>query len=51
VAALEDPEFMRRDRPRPLLYGDGRAAERIVAAVERYAGSHERAQAREAATT
>jgi UDP-N-acetylglucosamine 2-epimerase len=50
-AALDDPEFMRRDRERPLLYGDGRAAERIVAALERYAGSHEQAQAREAATT
>jgi len=50
-AALEDPQFMRRDRERPLLYGDGRAAERIVAALERHAGSDERAQAREAATT
>jgi UDP-GlcNAc3NAcA epimerase len=50
-AALEDQEFMRRDRERPLLYGDGLAAERIVAALERHAGSHERAQAREAATT
>jgi UDP-N-acetylglucosamine 2-epimerase len=50
-AALEDDDFMRRDRERPLLYGDGRAADRIVAAVERYAGSHERARTREAATT
>jgi UDP-N-acetylglucosamine 2-epimerase len=34
-AALEDESFMRRDRPRPLLYGDGRTAGRIVAALER----------------
>ena len=33
-AALDDPEFMRRDRARPTLYGDGRTAERIVAALE-----------------
>jgi UDP-GlcNAc3NAcA epimerase len=33
--ALADDEFMRRDRPRPPLYGDGRAAARIVAALER----------------
>ena len=33
-AALDDGEFMRRDRPRPTLYGDGRTAERIVAALE-----------------
>ena len=35
-AALADQEFVRRDRPRPVLYGDGRAAERIVAALERH---------------
>ena len=35
AAALHDPEFMRRDRPRPALYGDGQAARRIVAALER----------------
>ena len=28
--------FMDRDRPRPALYGDGHAAERIVAALERH---------------
>ncbi len=50
-AALEDEAFMRRDRERPLLYGDGRAAERIVAALERQAGRREPAQIREAATT
>jgi UDP-N-acetylglucosamine 2-epimerase len=36
AAALADPEFMNRDRPRPPLYGDGRAASRIVAALERH---------------
>ena len=40
--ALADDAFMRRDRPRPSLYGDGRAAARIVAALERH---HERAVA------
>ena len=35
-AALEDAAFMRRDRPRPPLFGDGRAAERIVAALEQH---------------
>jgi UDP-N-acetylglucosamine 2-epimerase len=34
--ALADSSFMRRDRPRPPLYGDGRAADRIVAALERH---------------
>ena len=34
-AALDDEAFMRRDRQRPVLYGDGRAAERVVAALER----------------
>jgi hypothetical protein len=33
-AALDDAAFMRRDRPRPPLYGDGMAAGRIVAALE-----------------
>ena len=33
-AALDDSEFMRRDRPRPTLYGDGRTARRIVDALE-----------------
>jgi UDP-GlcNAc3NAcA epimerase len=35
AAALADEAFMTRDRPRPPLYGDGRAADRIVAAFER----------------
>ena len=43
-AALADEAFMNRDRPRPALYGDGRAATRIVAALERH---HARATARE----
>ena len=34
--ALADETFMRRDRPRPPLFGDGDAARRIVAALERY---------------
>jgi UDP-N-acetylglucosamine 2-epimerase len=34
-AALADSGFMDRSRPRPDLYGDGSAAERIVAALER----------------
>ena len=34
AAALADEEFMSRSRPRPALYGDGRAAERIVVALE-----------------
>jgi UDP-N-acetylglucosamine 2-epimerase len=34
-AALADPAFMDRSRPRPELFGDGHAAERIVAALER----------------
>jgi UDP-N-acetylglucosamine 2-epimerase len=33
--ALADDAFMDRSRPRPELYGDGHAAERIVAALER----------------
>jgi UDP-N-acetylglucosamine 2-epimerase len=33
-AALADAGFMDRDRPRPSLYGDGRSAARIVAALE-----------------
>jgi UDP-GlcNAc3NAcA epimerase len=33
--ALADPAFMDRSRPRPELYGDGHAAERIVSALER----------------
>ena len=34
--ALADETFMRRDRPRPPLFGDGEAARRIVAALERH---------------
>ena len=34
AAALGDEAFMDRARPRPALYGDGYAAERIVAALE-----------------
>ncbi|HUF06208.1 MAG TPA: UDP-N-acetylglucosamine 2-epimerase (non-hydrolyzing) [Candidatus Binatia bacterium] len=36
AAALSDSAFMDRDRPRPPLYGDGSAATRIVAALERH---------------
>jgi UDP-GlcNAc3NAcA epimerase len=35
-AALDDAAFMGRSRPRPPLYGDGQAAARIVASLERY---------------
>jgi UDP-N-acetylglucosamine 2-epimerase len=38
-AALADSGFMDRDRPRPSLFGDGQAADRIVAALERLHGS------------
>jgi UDP-GlcNAc3NAcA epimerase len=48
-AALADPGFMNRDRPRPSLYGDGRSAARIVAALElhhaRVATPHPRQEA------
>jgi len=37
-AALADSAFMDRDRPRPSLFGDGQAADRIVAALERLHG-------------
>ncbi|HEX7171822.1 MAG TPA: UDP-N-acetylglucosamine 2-epimerase, partial [Candidatus Limnocylindria bacterium] len=50
-AALDDPEFMRRDRSRPLLYGDGRTAHRIVFALEGLQESTPAAAPREAATT
>jgi UDP-GlcNAc3NAcA epimerase len=49
-AALEDDGFMRRDRPRPLLYGDGRTASRIVAALERKQGAGPIAAPQEAVT-
>ncbi len=35
-AALADPAFLDRSRPRPELYGDGCAATRIVAALEQH---------------
>jgi UDP-GlcNAc3NAcA epimerase len=35
-ATLEDGAFMRRDKPRPPLYGDGDAAARIVGILERW---------------
>jgi UDP-N-acetylglucosamine 2-epimerase len=44
AAALADGAFMGRDRPRPALYGDGEAAGRIVAALERL--NHRAAPAR-----
>jgi UDP-GlcNAc3NAcA epimerase len=37
-AALADRAFMDRDRPRPMLYGDGHTAARIAAALERQQG-------------
>ncbi|MGH2446873.1 MAG: UDP-N-acetylglucosamine 2-epimerase, partial [Candidatus Limnocylindria bacterium] len=41
AAALADHGFMDRTRPRPSLFGDGRAAGRIVAALEgQYARAH-----------
>ena len=39
-AALADSTFMDRHRPRPSLFGDGQAAERIVGALERLDGRH-----------
>jgi UDP-N-acetylglucosamine 2-epimerase len=36
AAALDDPRFMDRGKPRPDLYGDGHAAGRIVEAIERH---------------
>jgi UDP-N-acetylglucosamine 2-epimerase len=41
-AALADSAFMDRSRPRPDLYGDGNAAQRIVAALERLDERHHR---------
>ena len=35
--ALDDSDFMDRNRPRPEIFGDGHAATRIVAALERHA--------------
>jgi UDP-GlcNAc3NAcA epimerase len=39
AAALADVAFMNLDRPRPQLFGDGRAAGRIVAALEELSGT------------
>ena len=50
-AALDDPDFMRRDRSRPLLYGDGRTAHRIVTALEGLQGGATATARQEAATT
>ncbi len=40
AAALADNAFMDRTRPRPALYGDARAAERVVDALERLDARH-----------
>lgn len=40
AAALADEAFMDRVRPRPALFGDGQAANRIVAALEALDASH-----------
>ncbi|HEX2766196.1 MAG TPA: UDP-N-acetylglucosamine 2-epimerase (non-hydrolyzing) [Candidatus Limnocylindria bacterium] len=40
AAALADDAFMDRTRPRPALYGDARAAERVVDALERLDARH-----------
>lgn len=44
ATALADSAFMDRARPRPPLYGDGRAAERIVAVLERLDDVHHRSR-------
>jgi UDP-N-acetylglucosamine 2-epimerase len=41
--ALADERFMDRSRPRPELFGDGRAAERIVRSLERLDATRSRA--------
>ena len=50
-SALADPDFMDRSRPRPDLYGDGRAAARIVAALERHGDVAASMAPQEATTT
>jgi UDP-GlcNAc3NAcA epimerase len=50
-AALDDPEFVRRDRPRPPLFGDGRAAQRVVAALELHHARVGQPRQRQEATT
>ena len=49
-AALADPDFMRRDRSRPTLYGDGRTAHRIVAALEEHQRTADELQPAQEAT-
>jgi UDP-GlcNAc3NAcA epimerase len=52
AGSLLDTGFMDRNRPRPPLYGDGRAAERIVVALERQqAGAGATYASQEAATS
>ena len=50
-AALEDRGFLDRARPRPDLYGDGHAAARIVAALERHHQAAGAAAPQEASTS
>ena len=50
AAALADESFMNRDRPRPPLYGDGRTAARIVAALQRQHGRGRETRAPQEAT-
>jgi UDP-N-acetylglucosamine 2-epimerase len=50
-AALEDAAFLDRNRPRPALYGDGNAASRIVAALERHHEAAPAAAPQEATTS
>jgi UDP-GlcNAc3NAcA epimerase len=50
-AALEDGAFLDRARPRPDLYGDGHAASRIVAALERQQHAAASAAPQEASTS
>src|SRR5690606_33777980 len=49
-AALEDEAFLDRSRTRPKLYGDGHAASRIVAALERHHHAAGAAAPQEAST-
>ncbi|MEA2651465.1 MAG: UDP-GlcNAc3NAcA epimerase [Chloroflexota bacterium] len=50
ASALTDDDFMNRDRPRPSLYGDGHAAARVVAALERQHQGAQPARAPQEAT-
>jgi UDP-GlcNAc3NAcA epimerase len=47
AAALADRSFMDRTKPRPMLFGDGHAAGRIVAALEALDARHRAAEARQ----